>query len=109
MFEIDTFASRFGLRRTAGAAAAALVAAYACAVALPLALPGRFRAGPMSAGHAALLAYFLLACARLRAAASSSAGQQQQERQELDRIAFRKFYKVIWNLFYLEYLLYPFI
>jgi hypothetical protein len=48
----------------------------------------------VQAGHGALLAYFLYSYSKMDASQMSSV---------------KKFYKAIWNLFYMQYCLYPFI
>lgn len=49
---------------------------------------------PMAAGHSVYLAYFVYSYLNFQPESMAS---------------LKKFYKTIWNLFYLEYCLYPFI
>jgi homogentisate phytyltransferase/homogentisate geranylgeranyltransferase len=93
-YNISTFASQYGVQRTAAAATSVLAAAYLIAAALPSVLPGRFRRLPMMVGHIAYLAYLLKSYCDLDGDDERSVGA---------------FYGAIWNLFYLEYFLYPFI
>lgn len=93
-FNVSTFASKYGVKRIADAASVVLGTAYAGAIALPFILPGTFKIVPMVAGHTALMAYFLVSYSKLDAK---------------DRVSVKGFYKAIWNMFYLEYCLYPFI
>lgn len=93
-YKIITFASKYGVQCTAAAATTVLAAAYLIAAVLPSLLPGRFRRLPMVVGHVAYLAYLL-----------KTYGDLDGE----DERSIDKFYRAIWNLFYLEYLLYPLI
>lgn len=90
-YNINTFATKYGTQRVAALATAVLSLAYVTAMALPLFLPGAFRRAPMTLGHGALLAYFLQSYSNLDGDNAAS---------------IRAFYKAIWNLFYLEYVLY---
>jgi len=92
---IQTFALRFGAHKVAAGAALVLLLNYAGAVATALtAAAGTFRRPLMAGGH--LLAAGWLWRSHRRLDASSPA-------------SIKEFYKQIWNLFYFEYLLYPFI
>lgn len=111
-YNIDTFAAKYGVRTIANASATLLCTAYITAVLLPFlpallpltCIPGFlrpllvqgkvFNVLPMSLGHLSLLSYFMWSFRQLDAE---------------DMKSIKKFYKVIWNLFYLEYCLYPFI
>lgn len=93
-YNIVTFASKFGVQKIATWSAVLLTSTYAAAMALPFLLPGAFKRLPMTLGHLALLSYFLMSYSKLDASSMKSVKQ---------------FYKAIWNLFYLEYCLYPFI
>ena len=93
-YHISTFASKFGVQRTAATASAVLAMAYLGATTVPLLLRGRFRHLPMVVGHSGLCLYLLHSYGRLDGEDPQSVGA---------------FYKAIWNLFYMEYLLYPFI
>ena len=53
-----------------------------------------FNVLPMAVGHSAYLAYFVYSYLNFQPESMTS---------------LKKFYKTIWNLFYLEYCLYPFI
>ena len=92
---IQTFASRYGTARVANGATLVLLLNYAGAVATALAsTPGIFRRGVMVAGHALAAGWLLRASKKLDAE---------------DTQSIKDFYKQIWNLFYFEYALYPFI
>lgn len=93
-YNISTFAAKFGVRNIATAATLVLSSAYLGAISLPFLIPGAFKMLPMIAGHSAFLAYFLFNAVQLDPKSATS---------------IRKFYKSIWNVFYLEYCLYPFI
>lgn len=93
-YNIDTFAAKYGVRRIADVATAVLSLTYCAAIGLPFVFKGSFKALPMAAGHGALLTYFLLS---------------YQNFQSDSIVSIKKFYKAIWNLFYLEYVLYVFI
>ena len=93
-YNISTFASKFGVKRIAEVAAFVLSATYGVAIALPALLPGAFKTLPMAGGHFLFLVYFLANFRNLNSSEPES---------------IKKFYKAIWNLFYLEYCLYPFI
>lgn len=92
---IDTFALRLGPEKVANGAAAALGLNYVGAVATALlAAPGVFRRPVMAAGHALAGAWLWRSHCKLEANEPKS---------------MKAFYKQIWNLFYFEYMLYPFI
>jgi 4-hydroxybenzoate polyprenyltransferase len=93
-YDISTFASKFGVQKIAIASSIILGSTYCVAAVLPFLLPGAFKALPMTAGHLALLAYFIVSYSKLDTSSMKSVKQ---------------FYKAIWNLFYLEYCLYPLI
>jgi homogentisate solanesyltransferase len=93
-YNITTFASKFGVKKIAAFAATVLATTYGFAISLPFILPGVFNAWPMTLGHLGLLTYFLVNYSKLDATSMTS---------------IKQFYKAIWNLFYLEYCLYPFI
>lgn len=94
---IDTLAVRYGVGPVATGVTAALAANYATAFLWALG-PARqaFRAQVLLPAHTLFLAYLLRSWLRLRAA-----GYTQD--------AIKLFYKRIWNLFYSEYFLFPFI
>jgi homogentisate solanesyltransferase len=92
---IDTFARRFGTGRVARSASSVLLLNYLAAIATAAAAPsGTFRRGVMIAGHALAAGWLLY--------------QSRALRPE-DPVSVSAFYKQIWNLFYFEYALYPFI
>ena len=92
---IDTFASRIGPAKVALGAGVVLLLNYAGAIATALlAAPGTFRRVFMASGHALASGWLLAALTSL-----------QPERVE----SLKKYYKRIWDLFYLEYAMYPFI
>ena len=92
---IQTFALRFGAKKVAGGAAAVLGLNYVAAVATALlAAPATFRRPLMAGGHALAAAWLWRSHRKLEPDSSAS---------------IREFYKQIWNLFYFEYMLYPFI
>ena len=98
-FKVKTLATTFGVERVAKAATTALALNYVSAIlqGLCFAPLGAFRRTPMVAGHAALLALLARNVRRyLRAGPSNMS-------------AVKALYKRIWDLFYLEYLLYVFI
>lgn len=97
-FKIDTFATRLGPERLAFAALALLLTNYIGAIVLALKMPqaftygGRLMIGAHAALGAAAVRYTLQARAR-----------------GFDRAAIAAFYVGIWNLFYSEYFLLPFL
>ena len=93
-YNIETFASKYGVARIAKWATIVLSSTYVLAIALPFLLPGVFNILPMTLGHTGLLAYFVKSYQKLKP-------------ESVDSI--QDFYKAIWNCFYLEYCLYPFI
>lgn len=94
-FQIETFATKIGVKRIAQGASLCLLANYVHAIATGLlSAPGTFRMVPMIGGHLALAAMLIF---RFR---------------ELDpdsMASVKKYYKHIWDLFYLEYGLYTLI
>ena len=94
-YNVKTLASTFGIKKVATFCSALLASTYTVAISLPFMLPkAGFKALPMSLGHATFLLYFLKSFSDLDTSNMSSV---------------KTFYKAIWNLFYLEYCLYPFI
>jgi len=92
---IDTFASRMGPAKVAKGATAVLLLNYLGAIATPLlAAQGAFRSGLMVGGHALAAAWLVKSWRALDASSVAS---------------IKTFYGQIWNLFYFEYLMYPFI
>merc|ERR1719163_655831 len=92
---IDTFASRLGVRKVANGASAALALNYA----------GAFRRWLMAGGHLLAAGWLFKAWKELDA----NAGSGKEVGLQPDQGAIKEYYKQIWNLFYFEYLLYPFI
>jgi homogentisate solanesyltransferase len=94
-YQIETFATKIGVSKIAKLASVGLLFNYVHAIATGLvARPGAFRAVPMVGGHAALA---LLLLARFR----------ELDAESIPSI--KKYYKHIWDLFYLEYVLYALI
>jgi len=94
-FQIDTFATRVGVKRIAQGASLCLLGNYIHAIATGfLAAPGTFRMVPMIGGHLALAAVLIM---RFR----------QLDPDSMPSV--KKYYKHIWDLFYLEYGLYTLI
>lgn len=92
---IDTFASRLGPGIVAKGAGVVLLLNYAAAVATAVLAPaGTFRSAFMAIGHTFGAGWLLLGLLKL-----------QPDRTE----SLKKFYKRIWDLFYFEYAMYPFI
>ena len=103
---IDTFASRLGVRKVANGASAALALNYAAAVATACLAPaGAFRRWLMAGGHLLAAGWLLKAWKELDA----NAGSGKEVGLQPDQGAIKEYYKQIWNLFYFEYLMYPFI
>ena len=97
-FGVKTLATRVGVARVATVASAALFLNYASAVAQGALAPiGHFHRRPMILGHALLAAKLAQNFRRYRARGADT----------MD--AVKAYYKSIWDLFYLEYLLYVFI
>jgi homogentisate solanesyltransferase len=94
-FQIETFATKIGVKRIAQGASFCLLGNYIHAIATGvLAKPGTFRMLPMIGGHAALAAMLIT---RFR----------QLDPDSMQSV--KKYYKHIWDLFYLEYGLYTLI
>lgn len=94
-FEIETLSTRFGVSMIAKVATGLLLANYAGAVATALlAPPGTFHRAFMAGSH--ILAGTVLAVSA-----------RKLDPNSMDSI--KAYYKRIWDLFYLEYCLYPFI
>ena len=93
--DIETFTTRLGVKKVAAGATAVLLLNYAGAVATAiLSEPGAFRRAFMAGAHGALGIWLARSFRQL----------------EPDSIvSIKKFYKRIWDLFYIEYLMYPFI
>ena len=85
---------QMGLFQYAGAGL--LLANYVAAIILAIRMPGSFRAPVMIGGHAVLALALVLRTAKL-------------ESEKYTGPAIQAFYRFIWNLFYSEYLLLPFL
>jgi len=91
---ISTFALRFGPAAVANFASGVLLLNYLAAIATALLAPaGTFRRWLMVGGHAAAAAWLLRTALKFEDSAAS----------------IKAYYKQVWNLFYFEYALYPFI
>lgn len=95
-FGIETFATRLGVRRIAWGAVSLLLANYVAAAVLAVTKPGVFCV-PVMAGAHAVYAAFLVSVAI------------QADREGFSKRSIQGFYRNIWNLFYAEYVLLPFI
>lgn len=93
-YNISTLASKFGVKSIALSSVLVLNAAYLTAITLPILKPQSFRASTMIGGHTVALLYLWRIYGELVPSEMGS---------------IKKFYKSIWNLFYWEYVLYPFI
>ncbi|CAM9264444.1 unnamed protein product [Pylaiella littoralis] len=93
-YNISTFASKRGVKFTARAASAVLAVNYVSAIAEGALSPaGAFNRRVMIGGHSALLVVLGFAIRKL---------------VPDDQDSIKGFYKRIWDLFYLEYAMYPF-
>mmetsp|Transcript_23966 Transcript_23966/g.58577 ORF Transcript_23966/g.58577 Transcript_23966/m.58577 type:complete len:200 (+) Transcript_23966:676-1275(+) len=93
--QIETFATKAGVKRVAQGASLCLFANYVHAILTGLlSAPGTFNPVPMIGGHAALATMLVLRFRQLDPDSMSSV---------------KKFYKHVWDLFYLEYGLYTLI
>ena len=90
---IETFAMRLGPGKVAKGAGVVLLLNYIHAVATALLVPG-FRRVFMAGGHALAAVWLLMSLRKLKPEQTSS---------------LKAYYKRIWDLFYLEYAMYPFI
>lgn len=97
-------------------ASGSLVVGYVSSIALGAFNTKSFSPLPMIGGHLALLAYFLYNYNILLKSNSSGSGSinsvsgvTEKQINDLSLVSVKVFYKSIWNLFYLEYCLYPFI
>ena len=92
---IDTFASKWGPKKVAAGASVVLGLNYVAAVATSFVTPaGAFRRPVMVIGHLLAAGWLARSWKRLQADSTDS---------------IKTFYAQIWNLFYFEYLMYPFI
>jgi len=92
LFGVETFATKAGVAKIAQLATGALALNYASAVVQALLLPG-YRAWVMAPGHLLAGAWLLTSFKKLVPA---------------DPRSVKQYYKRIWDLFYLEYIMYPF-
>jgi len=90
-FEISTFATRVGVSKIAKGATAFLLLNYIHAIATGLLNQSAFRLIPMIGGHAALAVMLMVRFTKLDPESMAS---------------IKTYYKHIWDLFYLEYVLY---
>ena len=95
-YGIETLATRMGVRKIAFLGSAILGTNYAVAIGLACAYSHLFNAPVMIAAHAALAAVLLWRTLTLDRAGYSPP-------------AIQEFYRWVWNLFYSEYLLLPFL
>ena len=94
-YQIETFATKVGVARIAKGATACLLINYAHALVTALVSPaGVFNRIPMIGGHIALATILVARFRQLQADSIQSV---------------KKYYKHIWDLFYLEYVLYTLI
>lgn len=94
--EIETFATRFGARAITFLGAGLLLANYMGAIAAAVMFKGMFNAPLMVGAHAVLAAGLVWATAKL-------------DKQKYTQGAIQDFYRSVWNLFYSEYFLLPFL
>jgi homogentisate solanesyltransferase len=90
---ISTFATRYGIMNVASFATAMLTIAYTISMLLPLKFPRNFHPQTLPVGHSLALIYLT----------------HQYFLLNQQKTTVKQFYKAIWNLFYFEYLLYPFV
>ena len=95
-YGIETFATKLGVRKIAFLGSGLLLANYAGAIALALRMPGAFNAAVMIPAHAVLAIMLTYKTLKLDAAGYSQEG-------------IAAYYQFIWNIFYAEYALLPFI
>lgn len=95
-YGIDTFATRLGVRKIAFLGSGLLLANYMGAIALALRLPLAFNASIMVPTHAVLAILLVYKTLKLDAAGYSEEG-------------IAAYYRFIWNLFYAEYAILPFL
>ena len=94
-YQIETFATKVGVARIAKGATVCLLLNYIHALASGLlSSPGVFNMIPMIGGHVALATILVARFRQLKADSIQSV---------------KKYYKHIWDLFYLEYVLYTLI
>lgn len=96
-YNIETFASKYGIKRISQAATGILIISYLVASALPLLLPGTFKVLPMTGGHLLLASFLISGFMKLNKTGYTTATVKSY------------YFNTIWNAFYAEYCLYPFI
>jgi homogentisate solanesyltransferase len=95
LYGVETFATKLGVAKIANAATAVLLLNYAGAAATALlAPPGTYRAWFMAPAHLLAGGWLFKSWRKLDPSSTASV---------------KKYYKRIWDLFYLEYIMYPFI
>lgn len=95
-YRIETFATRLGSKRVARLGSFLLVANYVAAIVLAFRMPHAFRVPLMAGAHAAL-------------AIAVIQQTRQLESHNHTLPAIRTYYQFIWNIFYTEYCLLPFL
>lgn len=95
-YGIKTFATWLGVERMSWGAIFLLLSNYVVAVALAITMPNTFNRSVMGPAHVFFAAYLIRSGVKL--------SQRQYEKR-----AIQSFYRSIWNLFYMEYMLLPFI
>lgn len=93
---VKTFATWLGTGKVAMASIALLMLNYAAAIYLGFTQPSQFNSALMVGGHLVLAGCLISQATRLHMTGYSQEG-------------IKNFYRFIWNLFYAEYALYPFI
>jgi homogentisate solanesyltransferase len=93
---VTTFATRLGVPFVANVGIALLACNYAGAIAAALLYPSSFNVPLMVGAHAVLAAVLVFGAGKLAAAGYT-------------RAAVAAFYRWVWNLFYSEYALLPFL
>lgn len=93
-FQIETFATKVGVGKIAKGACVALFVNYIHAIVTGVRAAGSFRLVPMIGGHTILAALLIKRFKELNPDSTSS---------------IKKFYKHVWDLFYMEYALYTLI
>ena len=93
---VKTFATWLGTGKVAMASIALLMLNYAAAIYLGFTQPSQFNSALMVGGHVVLAGCLISQATRLHMTGYSQQG-------------IKNFYRFIWNLFYAEYALYPFI
>ena len=93
---IETFATRLGVRRISWLGTGLLLANYVGAVVAAAALPGAFNVAVMVPAHLVLAGALVFQTLKLDAAGHTAP-------------AIAAYYRFVWNLFYAEYALLPWI